>query len=146
MLLFAFVLLVVCMCLLGIAMFVKYNPEVYFVYEKIKSKIFWNAFVRYVLQSTLKSQVGAGAVMAVTVGLSKQHKDSEVEETTSTLMAKLTVPAAMLIFFNIAPFIFYRILKNNKKQLATQECRQKYGQLYECLDVDYALLPTSVLG
>ena len=71
MLLFAFILLVVCICLIGIAMFVKYNPEVYFVFEKIKRKIFWNAFLRYVLQSTLKSQVGAGAVMAVTVGLSK---------------------------------------------------------------------------
>ena len=69
MLLFAFVLLVVCGCLLAAAIAVKFNPEARGTYEKIKKKIFWNAFIRYVLQSTLKTQVGAGAVIAVTFGL-----------------------------------------------------------------------------
>ena len=69
MLLFAFILFIVCMCLAMVALTVKYNPEGRAVYEKIKRKIFWNAFIRYVLQSTLKTQVSCGAAMAVTMGL-----------------------------------------------------------------------------
>ena len=69
MLLFAFVLVIVCGCLLAAAIAVRFNPEARGTYEKIKKKIFWNAFIRYVLQSTLKTRVGAGAVIAVTLGL-----------------------------------------------------------------------------
>ena len=70
MLLFAFILLIVLVCLAITACLVRFNPEARGVYEKIKRKIFWNAFIRYVLQSTLKSQIGAGAVIAVTMGVS----------------------------------------------------------------------------
>ena len=70
MLLFAFILFVVCMCILIVSIAVRFNPEARGVYIKIKRKVFWNAFIRYVLQSTLKSQISAGAVIAVTMGLS----------------------------------------------------------------------------
>ena len=55
MLLFAFVLLIVCGCVLMIAIAVRYIPEATGTYQRIKSKIFWNAFIRYAFQSTLKS-------------------------------------------------------------------------------------------
>ena len=55
MLLFAMVLLIVCGCVLMIAIAVRYIPEATGTYQKIKSKIFWNAFIRYAFQSTLKS-------------------------------------------------------------------------------------------
>ena len=49
MLLFAFILLIVCLCLLATAIAVKYTPEARGAYLKIKRKIFWNAFIRFVL-------------------------------------------------------------------------------------------------
>ena len=70
MLLFAFILLVFCACLLCVACAVRQVPEANASYGKVKRKIFWNAFIRYVLQSTLKTQIGAAAVLAVTMGLS----------------------------------------------------------------------------
>ena len=129
MLLFAFILLIVCTCLIAVAIYVRSNPEAKGTYEKIKRKIFWNAFIRYVLQSTLKTQVGAAAVIAVTMGLSKQHHEEtkDGEESETSIYAKLAVPAAMLIFFNVAPIVFICILRHNKKQLDTDECRARYG-------------------
>ena len=47
MLLFAFFLLIVCGCVLMIAIAVRYIPEATSTYEKIKNNIFWNAFIRY---------------------------------------------------------------------------------------------------
>ena len=49
MLLFAFILLVVCGCLLIVACAVKNVPEANNTYVKVKRKIFWNAFIRFVL-------------------------------------------------------------------------------------------------
>ena len=56
MLLFAFVLLVVCLCLLVVAIIVSFDQfqrNAKEVYEKLKHKVYWNAFIRYVFQSTL---------------------------------------------------------------------------------------------
>ena len=47
MLLFAMMLLIVCGCVLLIAIAVRYIPEATSTYENIKNKIFWNAFIRY---------------------------------------------------------------------------------------------------
>ena len=128
MLLFAFVLVIVCGCLLAAAIAVKFNPEARGTYERIKKKIFWNAFIRYVLQSTLKTQVGAGAVIAVTLGLQAQHSDEPQEEkTTAETLKSLAVPIGMVCFFNIAPFVFMWVLKRNKENLDTPETRAKYG-------------------
>jgi len=147
MLLFAFLLLVVCATLAIVALYVRSNPEARSTYIKIKQKIFWNAFIRYVLQSTLKSQVGAGAVMAVTLGLAKQHQGAQEKgEDTGNIYAKLAIPAAMLAFFNICPIVFICILKRNKKHLNSPEVRQKYGQMYETIRVEHIEDPQSVLG
>ena len=48
MLLFAFLLLVIVACLMLLRVIVKFNPEARGIYLKIKRKIFWNAFIRYV--------------------------------------------------------------------------------------------------
>ena len=48
MLIFGFLLLVMCGGLLVLSIVVRFNPEARGIYLKIKRKIFWNAFIRYV--------------------------------------------------------------------------------------------------
>jgi len=59
----AFVLLLICLTLLAI--FAKRNKQVQGLYLQLKDKIFWNPIIRGVIQSTLKMQVAAGAVIAL---------------------------------------------------------------------------------
>ena len=72
MLLFGLLLLAATGILLGFSVAARRNAAARGVYLKIKNKIFWNAFIRYAFQSTLKVQVAAGAVILVALGLKAQ--------------------------------------------------------------------------
>ena len=132
MLFFAFILLIVCICIIVVAIFVRYNHYAKGTYERIKRKIFWNWFIRYILQSTLSNQLAAGAVIAITMGLKeqKQEETKDDEENEYKIKAKIAASAAILVFYNICPFVFICILVRNKKQLDSDECRGRYGSMY----------------
>ena len=147
MLLFAFILFVVCMCILVIALVVRCNPTARSTYLKIKRKVFWNAFIRYVLQSTLKTQVSAGVVIALSLGITHHASEEGREEMSTTdLMIALAIPNTILLLLNICPLVFLCILKRNKNNLNDPECRAKYGQMYETIDVKHVKRPPSILG
>ena len=68
-----FVVALVCFVILFI--FGKRFEAVRGVYIKLKKLLFWNLFIRYVLQSTLKLQMSACAVIIVAYEVSKSSGD-----------------------------------------------------------------------
>ena len=60
----------------------------------------------------------------------KQEETKDDEENEYKIKAKIAASAAILVFYNICPFVFICILVRNKKQLDSDECRGRYGSMY----------------
>ena len=52
----------------------------------------------------------------------------------------------MIVGMNSFVFVFILILKLNKKELDTEECKAKYGQLYLTIAVKYEKEKRTILG
>ena len=111
MLLFAFILFAVCLSVLLLGLAVHFNPSARNIYTKVKRKVFWNGPIRYVLQSTLKSMVAAGAVIAMSFGIEEEAMSRGVNSKQNT---SLSAPIAILCAFCCFPLIFLCVLGRNK--------------------------------
>lgn len=64
----------------------------------------------------------------MTLGMSKYAEQEDVEEKSKSDMLKaLAVPNAILLLLNLCPIAFFFILRANKNNLESAECRAKYG-------------------
>ena len=81
--LFFFILLILMVIILAIlAVSFRKNKKVLSVINRVKGKLFWNSFIRFILQSTLKMQLSAGAALVLTLtgsqlDVTKQAKEEE---------------------------------------------------------------------
>ena len=94
--------------------------------------------------------MAAGTVIAITLGIQMQldqeapelHKEISFFDQAKTL----AVPITMIIGMNSCVFVFIFVLKRNKNELDTEECKAKYGQLYQTIAVKYEEKERSILN
>lgn len=72
MLLIGFLICILLLILLLLRVCTKKSPCVRRVYETIKKKLFYNTFLRFVLQSTLKLQIAASTVLTYDKMMAKE--------------------------------------------------------------------------
>ncbi len=81
--LFFFVLLILLVIIVALlAVTFRKNKKVLSVINRVKERLFWNTFIRFILQSTLKMQLSAGAALVLTLSgnqldVTKQAKEQE---------------------------------------------------------------------
>ena len=85
--------------------------------KMLRQKFFFNPLIRYVMLNSLKLN------MVALVVVTKQVQD-------------FALAVTLLVTINIAPIVFYFILKRNADRLANDEVRKEIGTLYIGRDVD----------
>ena len=109
------VLLAVVLMLLT-AIIVLCNYKLYRLFRIAQSKIFYNTFIRYLFQSTLKMQIAS--ITTITLVAWDQGKN------------QILIAAAVIFIFSVMPFIFIGVLLNNFKSLDKPSMVQKIGSMY----------------
>ena len=99
--------------------------EWYAKYMTINGMIFYNLFLRYALQSTLKIQIGAGVTLVLL------NSWSEGKEIIQGVIAIL-----MIVAMTICPFSFGLILYRNFENLDVLSMRNKFGTIYASCFLD----------
>jgi len=117
MLLLALLLLIITAVLLVIKCLVKHNPTAFKLYFKIHKRVFYNLFIRYVFQSTLKMQIAT----CTTISLVSWSSGISPQGVTAV---------AILAAFIIQPLFFISVLQRNFKNLENDKIRQKIGSMY----------------
>lgn len=92
-------------------------------FDVIKKKLFWNTFLRYVLQSTLKLQIAACKVILF-------DKMTTQIVTKETPVMSIISSYIILMVLNICPVLFYAVLYRNKSNLDKDLIKEKIGTLY----------------
>ena len=92
----------------------------------IQKKLFYNTFLRYVLQSTLKLQISAFTVIFY-------HQIASQEHVKDPSNVQVAISWTIVGFLNFCPFLFLLILCVNKKNLDKKEVIDKIGTLYNGL-------------
>jgi hypothetical protein len=88
--------------------------------QQIKQQIFWNAIIRYSLQSYLDFAITASLAVAIR---------------TSTSKPKLGIYSCLLLLLAVAPAGYFLLLRKKFPQLKSQELRLKIGTLYQSINV-----------
>ncbi len=106
---------------LGLAScFVNKNYKFYKKYQDIKGVLYYNVFIRYLLQSCLKLGIAAGTTLTTT-------KYSGV---TPTKIGTICTSTLILGVILISPLLFGLILKLNFVNLKLPSLKSKFGTLY----------------
>jgi len=103
-------------------------------YMNLKQKIFYNAFIRYAIQSTLKLQISACMTL------------SALNWEESSQLGQGVVSIFLIFVFLTLPVVFVCILWRNYEHLNTLSMRKKIGTLYPGINTEskVALLYTIV--
>jgi hypothetical protein len=109
--------LIVVLFFVGIASYFlsQANYKWYRRYRSIKGMIFYNTFIRFILQSNLKMGVAAATTLSVA---------------TSYASGSVIVALIELSFFCMCPMLFRFILHYNRKDLEKPSMNGKIGSLY----------------
>jgi hypothetical protein len=115
-------LLIGCTVLLAVSLMivaglmVLFNYKMYRAFRIAHQKVFYNTFIRYVFQSTLKMQIAS--ITTITLKTWDQEK-------TQILIAGIVV-----VVFSAMPFVFIGVLLRNFKNLGNPSMKEKIGSLY----------------
>lgn len=96
------------------------------LYQSIKRKLFYNTFLRFVLQSTLKLQFAACTVIAYDELIAAEASG----ETQKTEGGSNMTAGVILGVLNLCPLLFFWILQSNKQNLHKEVIKNKIGTLY----------------
>ena len=91
-------------------------------YMKLRQKLFWNVFIRYILQSILKLWISAGSVLML------EHQSNNLNR------YNVIFPTILAIGLMICPIVFWRMIKSNSQNLWKPSVIAKIGTLYLGLD------------
>jgi len=106
---------------IGIAsFFVHKSYNAFRSYQKIKEKIFYNTFIRFMIQSVLKTGLASAATLSV---VAWAHFNFSVG-------LSVVIAGSTLLVFGISPVIFGLILKKNLSILPRPSTNKKIGTLY----------------
>ena len=119
MILAAVAMIILIAALLVVRVVMKNSPRARAIVSKINQKIFFNALIRFLLQSNLKMQIAAAAVLALSYG------DIQAEEKSGSQSAKIT-----LAFYNLVPLGFALAIYALKSRLEEEKIEKRIGSLY----------------
>ena len=91
------------------------SPKMKTAIEKVKTKLFWNAFIRSSLQSYLK--IAIIAISALTI----------ISQNT---MLKTTTAIVNLIVLLVLPVLYGLLMYRKRKEMTLEETNVKYGSLF----------------
>ena len=114
---FLIVVLLIIFRLLKFLVYSDYNW--YRRYMTISDLIFYNLFIRYIIQSTLKLQIGAASTLFV---LSSWSETNDI--------AQAVVAITILALLASAPVVFALILYKNYENLNWLSIQKKFGSAY----------------
>ena len=141
MLIFTIIFLLVVICVVLSAVVLRKNKKAMELFSKIKKKLFWNTFIRFVIQSTLSMQLSAAAVILITYKKEdldvsgKAAAKAEASEGKSNFMAILP-SILILLTFNIMPLVFYCTMMSRslRNRLHESSVMDRYGNMYANVD------------
>ena len=96
----------------------KTGSKIYGLFTKIKGKIFWNAILRFILQSYLK------IALATTFSLYLASFGTDME------IVNFVLSIAILLILLGMPILFAVVLHKNRNMLSTEELKAKIGSIY----------------
>lgn len=110
------------------------NYKCFAIYQGIKQKVFYNAFIRFAIQSSLKLQIGACLTLVVLDW-------SETDQLGQGMFA-----IVLILSFVAIPILFSYIMWKNRENLNMLSMRNTIGTLYPGIDTesDFALSYTIV--
>ena len=85
----------------------------------LKQKIFYNAFIRYILQSTLKIQIGAYTTISLASWSTPLDKTQSI------------IAISTLVIFSAWPFVFAIVLYRNYNYLGYRGIQNKISSMYD---------------
>ena len=100
------------------------------VYAKVHDKVFYNMFIRYILNSSLKLQFASVLTLMLL-------EDFESTQNLGQGIASTLLLTILAIF----PFVFAVILWKNYKHLSDEAVRKKFGSLYIGAYLDNKVYP-----
>ncbi len=93
--------------------------------DGFRAKFFWNGAIRYVLQSYLKTAMGATAALVL------------INWDGGSNIANSTQAVIMIVILAQFPFFFMCVMENNKEQLHKKDMKKKIETLYLGIEIDY---------
>ena len=124
----------------------KYSEPLRKLYEMIKKKIVWNAFIRYVLQESLKLQITATTIilLATSTGSKYDHLEKDRSEIGRMLedndsidkpwtISEVISPILLLIGINAVPLLFIFVMYYYRETLKEVKTRDTIGSLYQTI-------------
>ena len=114
--------------MLILQIFVRFNDKVQGFYLKIKPKMFWNPFIRYIFESALELQLAAGTVLFISLNTSlKANTQCETVWKSGLYISSTAILAAI----GLMPLLFSFVMYRNRKSLSELRTRDRIGTLYE---------------
>ena len=141
MLIFTIIFLLVVICVVLSAVVLRKNKKAMELFSKIKKNLFWNTFIRFVIQSTLSMQLSAAAVILITYKKEdldvsgKAAAKAEASEGKSNFIAILP-SILILLTFNIMPLVFYCTMmrRSLRNRIHESSVMDRYGNMYANVD------------
>ena len=109
-------LLISCLACFRMCAMTKYS--VYKCYMTIKTKIFWNALIRFSLQSFLKLMMGA----CLTLSLLKWGDTGEIQQGVISIF--------LIVTLGLLPFIYVYVMYRKFDDLRMPSVRDRFGTIY----------------
>lgn len=96
------------------------NYKMYSRFRQLEDKIYYNAFLRYFIQSILKLALAACGTLAAVTWSNLDFKTA----------VSISVQIIILTLFIVSPILFYKILDSNYQKLVRPSMKAKIGSLY----------------
>ena len=113
------VFIVLFVILLFLSKFCIYRDyRIFRIYMKIRQKIFWNTFIRYILQSELKLLISACSVLVLEGEKVMPNKKNMI------------FPSVLFLFLILCPLLFLYVMIKNRNDLGKPSVKARIGTLY----------------
>ena len=121
------VIVLLLLIILGLLLLcVKRSARAQRIYTALSKKLFYNTFMRFVLQSSLKLQIAACTV----IFYAQMLTSGETLQASETQASSLVPSATILCILNACPVIFFLAVYRNRDNLNKQVIKDKIGTLY----------------
>jgi hypothetical protein len=122
MLLIGCCLLFAVLLILVVGLLTLFNFKLYRLFRNLLRKIFYNTFIRYILQSTLKLQIASLTTMTLT-----EWDKGKMQ---------IIVAGSVVVLLTLMPFVAIAILVKHFKNLSKPSMTDKIGSFYLGLKSD----------
>ena len=122
MLLIGCCVLIAVLLILVVGLLMLFNYKLYRLFRNLLRKVFFNTFIRYILQSTLKLQIAS----LITITLTEWVKGK----------MQIIIAGSVVVLLTLMPFVAIFILVKHFKNLSKPSMTEKIGSFYLGLKSD----------